>query len=336
MTQALLLPTDNALHNCRVFASYDMAETQARISRLMQPYHAESAGHQEDCQSYLDFLPMPSMGIAAIKQLGRMKINVAPIEGFHFLIFCVKGRALLTSYHGSTTIDARTGLYFGPGQRFQGELPEDCVQLVVRIDAAAFQAYAGSRNASLSTFIDLARPSLAPWLNLLSTIISDQNTIDLLLRNRRVALDYEQLFMSLLFSGQGYVDDYEHDLSRYRGAAPASIRRAEMFIEAHARDPLRLDDIANAANVPTRTLLEGFRRFRQTSPVRFLRDVRLDLVREALLEGMDGVNVTGAAIDAGFRHLGRFSQDYVRRFGEKPSETLARATRRGKGFIFCD
>lgn len=327
MKQPAQLARETALHNCRIFASRDMDETRAGVSRLMNPYFVEYAEGRKDCEAHLDFLQMRGLAIAAIKQLGHIRINVAPIECFHFLIFCLKGRALLSSSHGEATIDSRTGLYFGPGQRFQGDLPDDCEQLVVRIDAAAFQSYAGASNAGLRAFVDLSQPELGPWLHLLNAMISDPSAIDLLQRNDKIARDYEQLFMSLLFSGQGY-SRAPSGSEAYKGAAPASIRRAEMFIEANAREALRLEDIAAAANVPTRTLLDGFRRFRQTSPGRFLRDIRLDRARASLLERDGEASVTAAALEAGFTHLGRFARDYAVRFSEKPSETLARGSKR--------
>lgn len=234
MRQPAQLARETALHNCRIFASRDMDETRAGVSRLMNPYFVEYAEGRKDCEAHLDFLQMRGLAIAAIKQLGHIRINVAPIECFHFLIFCLKGRALLSSSHGEATIDSRTGLYFGPGQRFQGDLPDDCEQLVVRIDAAAFQSYAGASNAGLRAFVDLSQPELGPWLHLLNAMISDPSAIDLLQRNDKIARDYEQLFMSLLFSGQGY-SRAPSGSEAYKGAAPASIRRAEMFIEANAR-----------------------------------------------------------------------------------------------------
>ncbi len=38
-----------------------------------------------------------------------------------------------------------------------------------------------------------------------------------------------------------------------------------------------------------------------------------------------GTTVTMVALDCGLAHLGRFSQEYSRKFGEAPSETLRRA-----------
>jgi len=58
------------------------------------------------------------------------------------------------------------------------------------------------------------------------------------------------------------------------------------------------------------------------SPIRYLRTARYEKVREALHRAEPGENVTEIAARWGFNHLGRFSVDYRRRFGENPSSTL--------------
>lgn len=330
MSQATQLARETALHNCRIFASHDGDEMRAGVSRLMNPYFVEYAERREDCRAHFDLLEMRGVAIGAIKHLGHIKIKIAPVDGFHFLAFCLKGRALMSSANGETMIDAKSGIYFGPGQHIQGDVPADCEQLVVRIDPTAYQSYATPSDVGLRTFVDLTQPEIGPWLNLLNGVISDPRTIDLLKRNELVAREYGQLFMSLLFAGQGYSRSRMRN-ETFKGAAPASVRRAEMFIEAHACDALRLEDIAAAANVPARTLLDGFRRFRQTSPGRFLRDIRLDRSRASLLSPHGEASVTAIALEAGFTHLGRFARDYADRFGEKPSQTLARSSNRQSG-----
>jgi transcriptional regulator GlxA family with amidase domain len=62
--------------------------------------------------------------------------------------------------------------------------------------------------------------------------------------------------------------------------------------------------------------------------MQFVRDVRLDAVRERLTRADSPCTVAEVATEFGFGHLSRFSQDYRRRYGENPSETLARTQRR--------
>ncbi len=108
--------------------------------------------------------------------------------------------------------------------------------------------------------------------------------------------------------------------------APRQVRRAEEYIEAHAAEPLTLADIARAAGVSARSLQVTFKEYRGISPMESLRRRRFDLARQQLMTA--GPEARVASIVGGLALAGaggRFSVDYRRRFGESPSETLARA-----------
>ena len=66
-------------------------------------------------------------------------------------------------------------------------------------------------------------------------------------------------------------------------------------------------------------LHEAYDQCEGVSPMRYLRNLRLDRVRDRLIAGDD--QVTESALREGFTHLSRFAQDYSVRFGEQPSQT---------------
>lgn len=116
------------------------------------------------------------------------------------------------------------------------------------------------------------------------------------------------------------------DRARYSAlpASPGSVRRAMSFIEEHAGDDIDLTDIAEAAHVGPRALQRAFRRSMDTTPLGYLRSVRLERAHEQLLaaDGEDGTTVVAVAARWGFGHPGRFAGAYRTRYGRSPSETL--------------
>ena len=60
------------------------------------------------------------------------------------------------------------------------------------------------------------------------------------------------------------------------------------------------------------------------TPQQYVKARRLNAVRRSLLDSdcEQGIRVTDVALDHGFSHLGRFSGEYRRYFGESPRETL--------------
>lgn len=108
------------------------------------------------------------------------------------------------------------------------------------------------------------------------------------------------------------------------GTAPAVIRRAVAFIEERAADDIDLADVAEAAHVGPRALQRAFRSALDTTPLGYMRTVRLQRAHDELrvADPTDGTTVAGVAARWGFGHPGRFAAEYRRRFGRSPGDTL--------------
>ena len=132
---------------------------------------------------------------------------------------------------------------------------------------------------------------------------------------------FDEYLLSLLFH------QHPHSYSAELAAPvpiPGIVRRAERYMTEHAATALAIPDVAAALGVSVRSLQEGFRQWRNTTPNAFLRQTRLRLVREELLRSDEGTDVTSVALRHGFVHLGRFSGYYQASFGELPRATLRR------------
>jgi AraC-like DNA-binding protein len=106
--------------------------------------------------------------------------------------------------------------------------------------------------------------------------------------------------------------------------APAAIRRAVAFIDAHAADPITLDQIAAAAGLSGRALQAGFRRHYDTTPTRYLLKVRLEHAHRDLqaADPTTGATVAGIARRWGFPDPSRFTAAYRASYGQPPNRTL--------------
>lgn len=119
------------------------------------------------------------------------------------------------------------------------------------------------------------------------------------------------------------VDDQPSDRA---DATPQAVRRAIAYIEANPDLDLGVADIARASHVSVRSLQLAFRRHLDTTPMRYLRRVRLDLARKNLQQASraDGATVTDVAARWGYADLSRFAVDYRAAYGEHPHVTLRR------------
>lgn len=125
---------------------------------------------------------------------------------------------------------------------------------------------------------------------------------------------------------QCFPNNYSELLRRATSmVAPYYVRKAEEYLRDHLREDVTIEDLARVTGVSTRSLFYGFRRWRDTTPMAYLKKLRLDVAREALRSAArTGASVTDVATAVGFFHLSRFSSEYKARFGEPPSATLRR------------
>jgi AraC-like DNA-binding protein len=107
-----------------------------------------------------------------------------------------------------------------------------------------------------------------------------------------------------------------------REALPPGLARALGWLKGRVDEPIRLDTLAAVAGVRPRTLEAHFRRYLGTTPLGWVRRMRLARARQQLLAAGDAKSVSGVAVANGFTELGRFAAQYRRQFGELPSQTL--------------
>jgi AraC family ethanolamine operon transcriptional activator len=100
------------------------------------------------------------------------------------------------------------------------------------------------------------------------------------------------------------------------------VDRACELMLGHADEPLSILEVCSRLGTSRRKLNYGFQDVLGTTPVKYLRALRLNNVRRALRQAAPGVTIQDIASQWGFWHLSQFAQDYKHLFAELPSDTL--------------
>jgi AraC-like DNA-binding protein len=169
--------------------------------------------------------------------------------------------------------------------------------------------------------IEQANTQARSWLRMVLAL-SGQLSRDSVLLDPLVALPYcESLVQGLLLTTE---HPYRPLLDRQsRPGSQAVVRAAIEFMEAEAGRPVTNSMLATAACVSVRTLHESFRRHLGTSPMAYLRDLRLRRAHEDLrAANPSATTVATIARRWGFAHMGRFARAYQAAYGQTPSATL--------------
>ncbi|MCA1367292.1 helix-turn-helix domain-containing protein [Bradyrhizobium sp. BRP14] len=104
-------------------------------------------------------------------------------------------------------------------------------------------------------------------------------------------------------------------------AIPRNLKRAIEYMVANISQPMSVAEIAREAGTSVRALQTAFQQFKDTTPLSFLRQMRLEGVRRTLADETNELSIAQAARAWGFTHMGRFSAVYHDAFGQSPSET---------------
>lgn len=162
------------------------------------------------------------------------------------------------------------------------------------------------------------------WINMMALFRDQVFRVDSVLNQPLVGLP----FVDSLVRGFLLAVDHPHRdalAKDVRLFAPRAIRSAIEIIEEEAHLPLTLSSIATRTHISVRTLQQGFQRHLDTSPMAYLREVRLRRAHQALLRSDPSqVTVASVAYRWGFTNLGRFAAAHSARYRETPTETLRR------------
>ena len=169
--------------------------------------------------------------------------------------------------------------------------------------------------------LDLTDPRGAALIQVLRLVDSESRRPDGLLSHRLAVQRMEQILLDVLIFAQSH--NYSEAIRAGQPAAGVRpISRAVELLRSNPAHPWTAGELAAAISVSTRSLHDGFRRSMGTSPMAYLREVRLHAVHDELARAEpDSVTVTEAAARWGFVHLGRFAASYRKQFAELPSTT---------------
>jgi AraC-like DNA-binding protein len=314
-------------------ADLNLVNNQTEINRIVSKHlvpHKLIVNDTKNADAKFSKVDMGSLASFMLSYGASAKVDIRDLESYYVLCRPVSGKAVII-HNGQefecTSENGRT-MILSPTQEFSMAIDSDCCQRIVKISRELvekhFCKFFGRNLTKAIAFSPVmeAEDGLGnAWWRAIDFLESESLQKDSLFANEKAFIEAQSMVITgLLHSHKhNYSDDIQ---ARECKVAPVHVRKAELFIEANIKEALSIDEIVAASNVPKRTLYDGFKRFRGISPMCYLRNLRMDYVRKELQSCTENKNITTIALDWGFTHLGRFSIEYKKRFGESPSDTL--------------
>jgi len=100
----------------------------------------------------------------------------------------------------------------------------------------------------------------------------------------------------------------------------ARIERSLKYLHDHFCEQLDVEQLATMANMSPSTFHRNFRQVTASSPIQYVKKIRLTRARELLMD--QGVRVKQAAAQVGYDSPTQFSREFKRYFGHSPQQVL--------------
>lgn len=331
MNAFLDLPRNLPLSRYECFRHNDVAAIQDHVSQVIERHDLFGSGRRANGEFRHCVMDLGgvSLDVMSYDFDNEHFVIDCPIMGDDYRIqFSLSGAGQFDDQKGQYTFDPSRLVLLHPHATFKETISSNYRHLMVRFKHTTLErAYINWTGRQLhrplrfdGTVIDIG-PSALSLINYLKMLCYEYENEHTLYRSENIRHSAGDLLVQLALTSlhHNYSDELEKKPAKL---APYYVCRVEEYINARLREDISMSDLVDVAGCSARAVYNSFHKYRDTSPMQYLRERRLSLCREELLNvGNTGKNVTTIATECGFTNMSKFAELYKSAFGELPSQT---------------
>ncbi len=323
-------PPESVLSRFEVCRTNDLEEARLWGERNFCANRLRHLDGKGPVDARIYYRRLGGVGIGRLSYGGDISIEPGVLESFALIQMPIRGQEMIEYGNERVHSTPRLGSILNTHLPFIIHHTQNTEKLIIRVDRSLLERHCQQhlgrtlrKGIEFQHAMPLDTPGGRRWMRMIGWLYDSLSMDDEL--SPLLSAQMENTLVTMLLTCQPHTYSEELCADPRESIAPAFVKRVERYIEEHAHEPISIVEMAEHVGVSSRSLFTGFRRFRNTSPMLYLKEVRLRYVHEELQRQSPGsVTVTSVAFQWGFSHMGHFTTDYKRRFGESPSETLAR------------
>ncbi|WP_286221544.1 AraC family transcriptional regulator [Marinobacter apostichopi] len=275
--------------------------------------------------SSLSFREFAGFGLSRISYGNEVRVTSPELESIYHFQIVTRGECIWHQGADQLRLQAGEAMMVNPYERIDLEYSADCEKVIIKVpEEVLCSARPLGRTGAPEQPLRFERspvnlklcPSLPSILNAVFLELEEGGDDDI----RLVSAPYREIILKKLltvFRSTWTVDDDQPVFS------PA-VARMIHYIDQNLKQAIDVEELSAVSNMSVRSIYNAFSKSFSITPKCYVKQRKLQQLRADLLTGRCR-NVTEVALDYGFSHLGRFSSDYRKMFGELPSETLRMA-----------
>ncbi len=313
-----------SLAGATVFQEADPEEVSSFVNQHIGHHRLEILGEQKR-KSSLSFREVAGFGLSKLSYGNHVRLKSPELDSIYHFQVVTQGECVWHQAGERMKVRSGQAMMVNPYESIDLEYSDDCEKLIIKVpkhlmNSARELAHGrlpeeGIRFARVPVELRLC-PALINIMEAVFSELDDPEEEDM----NRVCAPYREIilrkFLKVFPSNWSY---------RENGiACTPSLDRMLRYIEQNVHRNMDIDELSSVSNMSVRSIYNAFSKAFATTPKCYIKQLKLQKLREDLLQGKCR-NVTEIALDYGFSHLGRFSSDYRKAFGELPSETMRMA-----------
>ena len=312
-----------------IIATTDVDDAERALSATYLPVRLRPESGQAGLETQLNAITIERTTVGYLRFGADIRILTGEPTNYHVNVV-LAGRSRSRAGGGNEVLTVPgTAAVFTPGRPADVTWTSETAQMCLMFDPADVErelTHLLGRELTdpltLAEKMDLRGPTGRAWMQTLRLIDSAAELDTQLLQYRLTVCRLEQILIDGLLLGN------QHNYSAQLTTEPATTgqratRRAVELLHGRPEHPWTTGELAAAVAVSAQSLQNGFRDLTGTSPMAYLRTVRLERAHHDLtLAHPQQTTVSHIARSWGFLHLGRFSSAYRQRYGRPPSQAL--------------
>jgi AraC-like DNA-binding protein len=234
---------------------------------------------------------------------------------------------------GKNTVQSNvsSGVIISPANACELRISGNCRKTLVRISRQAMElglesliGQSISKPLIFESKMDANIGASSAWWRTIHYIESELSNPDSLYNSPAFIRDIEQALIKGILTSQPH--NYSDEIRRaIHNKLPSYLIKTIDYLKLNARNEIHIDDIEWISGVSRNKLYSDFKRYIGVPPTAYLKRIRMEGVRSDIIKCTGEESISTLAFSWGFNHLGRFSTEYRKMFGETPSETQAKA-----------
>ncbi|MBF7685419.1 AraC family transcriptional regulator [Acinetobacter sp. B10A] len=309
-----------------LFKHQDLKETCKNVGEIFKPHLLKTDIKDSEFSATMHHVKTGLLSLSRLEYGADVHIEPDYLDDFYLIQIPIQGYAEIEYATQKFISYTRVASIISPDLPLKMRWKKDAPQLMLKINQSDFlhhvqQHLPHYENTPIfNPKLDFSTLGGSYFLQLMTTLIDALSIKNHPLHHPIALKQFESSLFTALLYGQD--NDALNVITRYQDkpVSPHFIKRTECYMREHLHEPLNIEILAKHAGVSTRTLFSGFKNFLGMTPMTYLKELRLEQAYQELKKN-EYLSVTDIAYKWGFTHLGRFSQEYKRRYGELPSST---------------